>query len=326
MSLEPNPQSESAANLDLSSAITRAGQLRGHRSSGLPASLKVLLVSPDPEFSTPICRALREGESSNCRVHFQQAENVTVGLALLRDQSFEVVLLTEKAVEGRLRGIVDSIRAGGSPNQAVIVVGSEPGESLAVSCFEDGADDYVDLTSTTKAGLIWQLARASKWRKLSAENQRLRQNQQQQISRQAEEALARWTEQSNLLGVAELVNRNWPAEELPNLRGYYREVLQAHIIMGSGQAATELERLTEIFVDEQITAQQLMRMHLTVVHEAIHELGDRCARHVMNRADSLVIDLLIRISDGYHRRSTNRLSNDSSFRPSQNAQSAKAGR
>ena len=286
-------------------------------SAQLPGKLEVLLIG-EGTLAQPISQALddvfRDLANGGCRVFLRHAASVTNGLALLRDQSFDVVLIAsgdsgtsmnEAPKPGSLPDIIDSIRTGCSPDQSVMVVGTGTRESLAVPCFECGADAYVDLTTTTTTDLVWQMARAAKRQRLIAENIRLKQNQQQQAQRQAEEALIRWKDQSALLEIRELENSVPAVEDTPNLRGYYREVLQTQIIMGSGQPSEELHRLCDLLVEEQVSAAQLMRLHLAVVHETIDELGDRCARHVMNRADGLAINLLMRLANGYQRQSDN---------------------
>ena len=39
-----------------------------------------------------------------------------------------------------------------------------------------------------------------------------------------------------------------------------------------------------------------------MLEELIHGLGSRSTRHVMNRADLLVLELLLHVADGYRRR------------------------
>ena len=286
-------------------------------SAQLPGKLEVLLIGEN-QVAQPILTTLdqvfRDLANGGCRVLLRHALGIANGLALLRDQSFDVVLVAsssidsvaEPVIHGSLPDIINSIRTGCSADQSVMVVGTGSRESLAVTCFECGADAYVDLTTTTTTDLVWQMATAARQQKLIAENMRLKQNQQQHVHRQSEEALVRWKEQSALLQPKEFVNGNSAADETPNLRGYYREVLQTQIIMGAGQPSDELVRLCDLLVEERMTARKLMRLHLSVVDEMIDELGDRSARHVMNRADGLVINLLMRLTDGYHQQSDKR--------------------
>ena len=46
----------------------------------------------------------------------------------------------------------------------------------------------------------------------------------------------------------------------------------------------------------------MFQVHLQVLEELVRGLGSRSTRHVMNRADLLVLELLLHIADGYHHR------------------------
>jgi hypothetical protein len=56
-----------------------------------------------------------------------------------------------------------------------------------------------------------------------------------------------------------------------------------------------------------VTARQVMLMHLTVVEEMIQGLGSRSARHVMTRADLLILEVTINLAEGYRKRLINLL-------------------
>ena len=45
-----------------------------------------------------------------------------------------------------------------------------------------------------------------------------------------------------------------------------------------------------------------MQLHLRVLEELIGSLGNRSARHVMNRADLLVVEVMAHLADSYRRR------------------------
>ena len=45
-----------------------------------------------------------------------------------------------------------------------------------------------------------------------------------------------------------------------------------------------------------------MHLHVHVLEELISSLGNRSARHVMNRADLLVLEIMAHLADGYRRR------------------------
>ncbi len=45
-----------------------------------------------------------------------------------------------------------------------------------------------------------------------------------------------------------------------------------------------------------------MQLHVHVLEELIGSLGNRSARHVMTRADLLVLEIMAHLADGYRRR------------------------
>ncbi len=87
----------------------------------------------------------------------------------------------------------------------------------------------------------------------------------------------------------------------PELTAHYRELLRIYVIMGSGNLADELRRLAGLLVAAGITARQTARMHLAVVAEMISGLGSRSSRHVMTRADLLILEVLMHLGEGYRR-------------------------
>jgi hypothetical protein len=91
--------------------------------------------------------------------------------------------------------------------------------------------------------------------------------------------------------------------DLPErLVNHYRELLRAHVVMGVGNLAGEMTALAGLLVEAGISAQQTMQLHVHVLEDLIGSLGNRSARHVMNRADLLVVEVMAHLADGYRRR------------------------
>ena len=88
----------------------------------------------------------------------------------------------------------------------------------------------------------------------------------------------------------------------PELINHYRELLRTYVIMGSGNLSNDLRRLAELLIAGGVTARQMFEVHLHVLEELVHGLGSRSTRHVMNRADLLVLEFLLHVADGYHHR------------------------
>lgn len=96
-------------------------------------------------------------------------------------------------------------------------------------------------------------------------------------------------------------------ENLPvELVAHYRELLRTYVIMGSGTLAEELQQLVRLLVRAGISARDTMQMHLAVLEDLVHGLGHRSTRHVMTRADLLILEIMMHLADQYrwryHRR------------------------
>jgi hypothetical protein len=68
-----------------------------------------------------------------------------------------------------------------------------------------------------------------------------------------------------------------------------------------------MARLTELLASVDVTAREAMCIHLRVLEEIIQGLGNRSARHVMARADLLILELLIHLAEEYRKRFVHQL-------------------
>lgn len=94
-----------------------------------------------------------------------------------------------------------------------------------------------------------------------------------------------------------------PPTGLPSeLVRHYRELLRTYVIMGSGNLGCELTRLAELLATAGVTARQTMQLHLHVLEELVHGLGARSTRHVMTRADLLVLEIMMHLAECYRQR------------------------
>ena len=86
------------------------------------------------------------------------------------------------------------------------------------------------------------------------------------------------------------------------VRAHYRELMRAHVIMGSGNLSAEMSALAELLAASGVTSPQAMELHVEVLEELVRGLGSRSARHVMTRADLLVLEILVHLSESYRMR------------------------
>ena len=91
--------------------------------------------------------------------------------------------------------------------------------------------------------------------------------------------------------------------DLPKeLIAHYRELLRTYVIMGSGNLARELNELAELLIRAGVSARETMQLHVHVLEELVQGLGTRSTRHVMTRADLLVLEIMIHLAEGYRLR------------------------
>jgi DNA-binding NarL/FixJ family response regulator len=301
--------------------------------AGLPTRLKVLFfAAPQGD-----CHWLAEAFAADGAVEIvlEQTADAAAGLTQLRDEVFDAILVAHDPACCAGLELVEAIRAGGS-EEPLIVLGREPSQELDALAYEAGADEYCSLADTTVRGLLWKLGRATQRFTLVRENRRLLQAERQRLQHEHQEAERLLEQQRGLIedleqltessGSLPLVGRvreregtaerrsvrsafsdsaRRPLDLPPTLINHYRELLRAYVIMGAGNLATEMSALAELLAAADTTAQQTMQLHVEVLEELIAGLGNRSARHVMNRADLLALEVMGHLADRYRQRSVN---------------------
>ena len=285
----------------------------------VPPRMRVLFVSGPQRTGSWLAEAFAADSASD--VVLVESVGIAVGLSKLRDELFDAVLVSHE--DGGLDAleVLDAIRAGSSDNQPIIVLGDQSEQDMAALCYESNGDAYVCVHTTTTRTLIWQVARAIERHALIAENRRLRQSHRHRLRLEHGEANRLLQQQRAMIdNLAEICRNdtetiqgmveedqdqlahNLPEELPPELTNHYRELLRAYVIMGSGNMSDEMDRLAELLASAAITSQQAMLLHLSVLEEMISGLGSRSARHVMNRADMLILEVMIHLAEQYRAR------------------------
>jgi DNA-binding NarL/FixJ family response regulator len=271
----------------------------------LPPRIRILYISTGEQAGGWLAEAFAADSAS--KVVLEEAAGTSAGLARLRDEVFDAVLVSHEPGELDALDLVEGYRAGGA-EEPIVVLGEQSEQEMAALCYEVGADGYACVHTTTR-NLIWVVARAVQRHQLVRENQRLTLGEQALWQRERDEAACVLEQQRALLDNPSPPDQlDLSAYSLPiELVAHYRELLRTYVIMGSGNLADELKRLAELLVTAGVTSQQALQLHLHVLEELVHGLGARSARHVMTRAELLMLELLLHLADGYHRRYQERI-------------------
>ncbi len=290
----------------------------------LPPQLKVLVITSPQRTGGWLAEAF--AADSATQVALTEVVGVTAGLTRLRDEVFDAVLVTHEPGQLNALDLVEGLRAGGT-EEPMIVLGSLPPQEIDALCYEVGADDYCCIAETTVRGLLWKFSRAIERNQLLRENRRLVHAQHQRLKQEHLEAQRLLEQQRLLIADLETLGKG-PAREvtvgvdglddclaksvasteqiahdLPGaLVSHYRELLRTYVIMGVGNLGSEMAQLAELLASTEVSAQRALQLHVAVLEELVQGLGTRSARHVMNRADLLALEVMGHLADGYRQR------------------------
>lgn len=299
---------------------------------GLPPRMRVLFVTNRQRTGGWLAESLVADSAS--QIELEEVVGSAAGLAQLRDESFDAVLVSHEPGELDATELIEGYRAGGA-DEPITVLGNQSEQEMAAPCYEVGADAYLCANTTTVRNLIWVLARAVQRHQLVRENRRLNLAEQQRLQREHDEADLLLDQQRALIADLEGIHRRGKGDasitgptdlssavdspcvdgqpapgavqtaelDLPDeLISHYRELLRTYVIMGSGNLVREMSRLADLLATAGVSARQTMQMHVHVLEELVNGLGSRSTRHVMTRADLLVLEILIHLAEGYRLR------------------------
>jgi DNA-binding NarL/FixJ family response regulator len=274
---------------------------------GMPGRLKVLYIATPSRTGAWLAEAF--AADSAAEILLEEAAGQTEGMERLREELFDAILVSHEPGEVDALDLIEGYRAGGA-EEPIVVLGTPSESEMAVLCYEVGADGYVCVHSGTTRNLIWVVARAVQQHLLVHENRRFHHLEQTRQQREQDEARRLLQEQRAAIeefrpgrmrhgGRPPLLSAD-PAPALPpELTAHYRELLRIYVIMGSGNLADELRRLAALLVAAGITARQTAQMHLDVVAEMIAGLGARSSRHILTRADLLILEVMMHLGETY---------------------------
>jgi DNA-binding NarL/FixJ family response regulator len=293
------------------------------RMGGLPVRMRALFITSSHRTGAWLAEALATDSASD--VILEETVGAAAGMARLRDEVFDIVLISHEPEELDALELSQGLRAGGS-EEPILVLGTAAAADSEATAFEAGADAYLCVDDTTTRALLWTAARAIERSMLLRENRRLVLADRQRLQHEHQEADRLLGEQRGLIAELHGVNIGTeppPAEDsdehpatipfparisidpspLPdNLITHYADLLRAYVIMGSGNLAAQMRALAGLLVAAGVTPQQTMMLHLQVLEDLINGLGSRSARHVMTRADLLVLEVMVHLADGYRLR------------------------
>ena len=210
----------------------------------LPPCMRVLYICAQEQAGGWLAEALSADSAS--KVVLEEAVGTAAGLARLRDEVFDAVLVGHEPGELDALDLVEGYRAGGA-EEPIVVLGAEAEQAMAALCYEVGADGYVcdrrhhaepdlgDRPGRRAAPTGPREPAAEPWRTDPA------QRDHEEAACLLEQQRALLEERGRRFPNGLRVLRTKRACFLPELTAHYRELLRTYVIMGSGNLADELQ-------------------------------------------------------------------------------------
>jgi DNA-binding NarL/FixJ family response regulator len=233
---------------------------------------------------------------------------------LLRDTHFDVLVLVQPTAN--VSELFEALHGGGH-ELPVVILGAEASGDAEVAAHAAGAAAYCALPTATAQSLAHVLERTVQHAQLAREHRQLTFAEQLRTEHEHAEAERLLAEQRSLVHELESLadlevgigndSHAGPStstgDELPaHISAHYAELLQAYVVMGSGSMVNDVQRLAEKLAAVGCSAHQAMQLHLAALEELVRSLGSRSARHVLNRADLLVLEVMVWLAECYRGR------------------------
>ncbi|MBQ2620033.1 MAG: response regulator [Thermoguttaceae bacterium] len=271
----------------------------------IPKSMRALYISVSNRTGSWLAKAFKT--EKNVNVELDEVCGASEGLNALRQSVYDVVIVCHAPGELDAPDFIAAYRASGI-YAAALVVGDKDDAELKSRCYQVGADDYLCIYSTTVRNLLWAMARALKRFRLEEENSRFVKEKKQLVAREKEEATAMLIEQKSMAESIDGYYDNDSADKTQvtpqakqNFLRMYEELLRSYVVMGAGCMTKQLSSIAALLAKGGISAREAMAIHLECVGSMIESNGGRSSRHVMARADELIMELLVHLTEEYRK-------------------------
>lgn len=295
----------------------------------LPSRLRLLCVGPREPSWIGLTLQL---DADGIEPQFRWVANSTEALTVLRDDSFDCVVVAAISEDDRCDGVHDAaslvkaIRASGCEDPIVLLA-----PRISDNAWIDLSTDECELLQSARMwdspALVVTIKRALARTELVRHSRSLSIAQNRRMVRERDEAEHLLRQQRRIiddLDAAELsqspttaarqamidcfgqVSFESPSPQRrslpPEINSYYHELLRTYVIMGSGNISGEIAKLAELLTVAGCGPREALTLHLERVETLVRGLGNRSTRHILSRADLLALELMIHLGESYRRR------------------------
>ncbi len=257
---------------------------------------KLLLVGVEDRGVLEIVELYRQ--SGRTIPTLQNFATAAGALERLAEEAFDCILVVNSTSPHTQPGIdahsfCTATRAAGCAD-ALLVLTEAAGDALWKVTCDTAAELYVGPRTWRSPTLLLLIDRAILQRNMARDSQRRHWADGQRVDRERDECADLLRQQRQLL-------QETPAEQFgsveailpPELPRIYREVLRTYVMTGTVNLAPEIKKLAQTFALAHLTPRQVLQLHLDQVEQLVKGIGQRSARHIVDRANVLCLELLV---------------------------------
>lgn len=269
----------------------------------LPTELNLLFVGvEEPSWTLLTLQLDRLGCT---RPKFRWCSTLAEAARLLRYEGFDCVIIDDattteggSAAADDLPSLLNAVRAAGCDDPVLLLTDRIDDTFLA-----EAADCNWELLLTrngwkSPAVIPWIRRAIERW-KIARERDLNRSAERNQTHRQQDESTAVLARRREL--AAQLLSRSAGTPPVPaaseRLCAAYEDLLRTGIACGSANGSEELERMLHQMQRSGLSPSRALALHLATVEKLLDGLTGSTARHVLERADLLALELLARLGD-----------------------------
>ena len=182
----------------------------------------------------------------------------------------------------------------------MLILSGTSTDALWKAACEAEVELYVGPPMWRSNTLLLMIDRAIQQRAAARQSQRQNWADRQRLEREREECAELIQQQWHLLNAAS-------AEQLGSLEGIippelpllYRELLRTYVMTGTSSFGLEISKLAQTFALAHLTPRQVLQLHLEQLELLVKGIGQRSARHTVDRANILCLELMLQLCESF---------------------------
>jgi len=272
----------------------------------------ILFVEQDTQWAGRIADVF--AHSTVCPATVDVVADAPRALQAVHLKRYDAVLLDTSSTGDRGLEVVEAFRTAGV-SSAVIVLSADGAEATAMEAMALGADDFLDKSEGRSPSLPRNTRHAIDRRQLAQEKARLEFQDRRRLIKEKEEADKLIRQQRHIIreleqhqqkdlapGGSGAARQTQDDAGLEDVLTRYRGLLRAYVVMGNDSLSEDMGEFAAGLVVDEVGPADLLQVHLHVIEQMTASLGVRSARHVVTRAGTLILDLMVRLAQLYRTR------------------------